>query len=133
MKNKSLKKMVAFGMVMTMLFSMALVANAESTLTASDTVNGITVSFKHTYSYASVVSTAIMSGNTNNSHIYDTVAITLKNTKTGAITNPSTSGSGQTAVTVNYSRPSNTTITHSRSDFRYKTNGSATRTKSLGA
>lgn len=30
MKNKSLKKIVAFGMVMTMLFSMALVANAAT-------------------------------------------------------------------------------------------------------
>ena len=34
MKKKMTKKMAAFGMVMTMLFSMALVANAETTLRA---------------------------------------------------------------------------------------------------
>ncbi len=131
MKTKIAKKMFTFGIIMTMLISMALVSNAESTLKAGDTVKGATVAFRHTYSYANVISTATMSGYTNNSHIYDTVIITLKNTRNGIITTPSTSGSGITAVTVNYSRPSGTTIVHSRSDYTYKNNGSATKTKTL--
>ncbi len=131
MKTKITKKMVAFGMVMTMLFSMALVANAETTLKDGDSVNGATVAFSHTYSYAKVVSTATMSGYTKNSHIHDAVTITLKNTKTGAITHPSPSGDGIITVTVSYSRPNSTTITYSRSDYTYRNNGSATRTKTL--
>ena len=134
MKKKMTKKMAAFGMVMTMLFSMALVANAETTLRASDNVKGATVALSHTYSIANIKSVGSMSGYVKDSHISDTLAVTYKNNTTGKYYSTNKIGSGYSAVEVNYTRPSgNYTITSSRSDFSYRNNGSATRTKSIGA
>ena len=131
---KYVKKIVAFGMVMTMLFSMALVANAETTLRASDNVKGATVALSHTYSIANIKSVGSMSGYVKDSHISDTLAVTYKNNTTGKYSSTNKIGSEHSSVEVIYSRPSgNYTITSSRSDFSYRNNGSATKTKSIGA
>lgn len=131
--KKSYKKTIGFALVLTMLFSMCIVANAETTLTASDTVDKAAVSLSHKYSWASVTSRGKFDSNHQGGVMDITVSATLKNSKNGNISYPNNFSAGKGDVTCSYSRPSGSyTITHSRSTYIYSFGGK-TKSKALGA
>lgn len=119
--------------MLTMLFSMCIVANAETTLTSKDTVGGADVSLSHKYSYASITSRGKFDDGHRSGKMDITVSVTLRNNKNGNITYPNAVAADKGEVTCSYSRPSGTyTITHSRSTYIY-TYGGKTKSKALGA
>ncbi len=133
--RKSNKKIISLALVLTMLFSMCIVVNAQTTLTASDTVGGANVSMSHEYSWAKVNSRLAIDKSTKNKSLDITMRMSLRDNRDGKVSNISrfNATSSNKDVACSYTRPSSSyTITHSSSTYIY-TYGGKTKSKALGA
>ncbi len=133
--RKSNKKIISLALVLTMLFSMCIVANAQTTLTASDTVGGANVSMSHEYSWANINSKLSIKNVSKSTSLNITMRMSQKNSRDGKVSDISrfNATSSKKEVACSYTRPSGSyTITHSSSTYTY-THGSKTKSKALGA
>ena len=105
MKTKITKKMVAFGMVMTMLFSMALVASAQ-TLTKQAVWDGPAVTIKHWETYKTAGGSTTFTTVTDGCSTSVKVNYKIRNVNNSQTQDLSASNGGTVSASKSYTVPS---------------------------
>ena len=107
MKTKITKKMVVFGMVMTMLFSMALVASAQ-TLTKQAVWDGPAVTIKHWETYKTAGGSTTFTTVTDGCSTSVKVNYKIRNVNNSQTQDLSASNGGTVSASKSYTVPSGT-------------------------